>query len=239
LHWLTLARPHDGPVTQVYGNTQPDGLPHAGQDYGYSNPATGEAFPDVYAAGDGVILYAGDSRDLGWPNVYYLNPDFDRSDAQDSSAGNVVILGHRAPDGSIGAITGYGHLETILVESGEEVRAREIIGITGDTGFAFGKHLHFFLMFLPYVYGTPTYGCSDPNPYMVESLQLDYQSTITEQDNTMAALNDEEQRELLGNTRTLIAMLNNVAGAINDGKPIDEEAMLNARKIVERVIDGK
>ena len=30
----TLTRPHKGPQTQEFGNTQPDGLPHAGTDFG-------------------------------------------------------------------------------------------------------------------------------------------------------------------------------------------------------------
>lgn len=159
---LQLVRPHRGRVTQVYGNKQPDGLPHAGQDFGFIGP-DGTTFPEVYAAADGVVLFAGDSRNLGWPNEWYINPDFNRNDNKDTSAGNLVIIGH--PEHK--AVTGYAHLEYYSVRKGDSVRASQIIGITGNTGYSFGKHLHFFLMFQPYNYNTNTYGCSDPNPYFV------------------------------------------------------------------------
>ncbi|NWL34422.1 M23 family metallopeptidase [Paenarthrobacter nitroguajacolicus] len=161
---LVLYAPSRGPITQWYGNTQPDGLPHAGQDYGYTDGRN--VYPEVYAAADGEVLFAGDSRDLGWPNQWYLNPDFDRSDNVDTSAGNVIILGHKAGGASFIADTGYGHLERFLVRKGDWVSAGEQIAVKGNTGYSFGKHLHFFLMFRPYNYNTNTYGCSNPNPYI-------------------------------------------------------------------------
>jgi len=164
---ITLMRPHRGPVTQRYGNIQPDGLPHAGQDYGYSDE--NGVYPEIFAAADGVVLFAGDSRDLGWPNDFYVNPDFNRNDDVDNSAGNLTVIGHYE-SGKLVAVTGYGHQASISVHAGQSVRANQQIGITGDTGYAFGKHLHFFLMLLPYNYATPTYGCSDPNPYFADSL---------------------------------------------------------------------
>jgi len=178
---IQLVRPHRGPVTQWYGNTQPDGLPHAGQDYGYTDGVN--IFPEVYAAADGVVLFAGDSRTLGWPNQWYVNPDFDRTDAQDSSAGNLVVIGHAS-----GADTGYAHLQSFSVRAGDTVRAGQQIGITGTTGYSFGKHLHFFLMFRPYNYETSTYGCSDPNPYFAAGgAAIAPQGTITEEDTLSAA----------------------------------------------------
>jgi murein DD-endopeptidase MepM/ murein hydrolase activator NlpD len=37
----------------------------------------------------------------------------------------------------------YGHLDTVLVASGGEVLAAQIIGTVGSTGNATGPHLHF------------------------------------------------------------------------------------------------
>jgi len=178
---LQLVRPHRGPVTQWYGNTQPDGMPHAGQDYGYTDGTN--VYPVVFAAASGTVIFAGDSRNLGWPNEFYVNPDFDRSDAQDSSAGNLVVISH---DGV--AVTGYAHLESYSVKAGQPVRAGQQIGITGNTGFSFGRHLHFFLMFRPYNYNTSTYGCSDPNPYFLSGLAA--QGAPTEEDTLSAAEKD-------------------------------------------------
>ncbi|MFJ4168481.1 M23 family metallopeptidase [Paenarthrobacter sp. NPDC089714] len=173
---LILARPSRGPVTQYYGNPQPDGYPHAGQDYGYTDGVN--VYPEVYAAADGIVLYAGDSRNLGWPNQWYLNPDFNRNDNVDSSAGNVIIIGHKAGGATFIADTGYGHLASFKVKTGDAVRAGQQIAIKGNTGYSFGRHLHFFLMFRPYNYATVTYGCSDPNPYMKGGAALGPAGTI-------------------------------------------------------------
>lgn len=160
---IQLVKPSRGHITQPFGNRQPDGNPHAGQDYAYTNGT--EVFPEIYAAADGVVLFAGDSRGLSWPNIMYLNPDFDRSDNVDQSAGNYIILGHY--DGAVRvAFTGYGHLEQVWVTAGQTVRAGQQIGVCGATGFSAGKHLHFDYVPAPFNVSTaPYYGRVDPNPY--------------------------------------------------------------------------
>ncbi len=175
---ITLVKPSRGHVTQVYGNTQPDGNPHAGQDYAYTNGV--EIYPEVYAAGDGVVLFAGDARGLAWPNIMYLNPDFNRSDNVDESAGNYTIIAHPDAAGNRVALTGYGHQEEIWVKAGDRVKAGQRIGTVGATGFSAGKHLHFDLVLFPFdVDDAPYYGRVDPNPYFAGSLS--YQGgTITQ-----------------------------------------------------------
>ena len=119
----------------------------------------GSVFPLVYAAAAGVVVYAGDSRALGWPNPYYLNPDFDRTDARDDSAGNVVVIEHEF------GLTTYDHLESWCVTAGQLVGPGERIGVTGSTGRSRGKHLHFEFMPYPLNFGSVTYGRADPGPY--------------------------------------------------------------------------
>jgi len=54
------------------------------------------------------------------------------------SYGNVIVLRH--PNG---LETIYGHLSRSFVEVNQEVRAGDVIGLTGSTGHSSGPHLHF------------------------------------------------------------------------------------------------
>jgi hypothetical protein len=192
---IQLVRPCRGHVTQWYGNKQSqDGRKHTGQDYAYYS--SGQVMDEVFAAADGVVLYAGDSRDLGWPNGWYLNPDFDRNDAVDSSAGNVIALGHNR--GGIRFDTTYNHLESWTVKAGDTVRAGQRIGTIGATGYSVGKHLHFELLFRPFNFGTDTYGRANPNPYFVTGIaaagSTPTPSTPSEEDDMSKAAEEDISR---------------------------------------------
>ena len=52
--------------------------------------------------------------------------------------GNTVIIDH-----GLGLFTLYGHLNSIDVKVGDAITPRQIIGKTGETGFAGGDHLHY------------------------------------------------------------------------------------------------
>ena len=70
----------------------------------------------VEAANSGIVSFTGD---LG---IY----------------GNTVIIDH-----GLGLSTLYGHLSSIDVKEGEQIKQQQIIGKTGETGLAVGDHLHF------------------------------------------------------------------------------------------------
>ena len=69
-----------------------------------------------YAAADGVVLEAGPA----------------------SGYGNVVYIQHGNGD-----VTVYGHMEEILVQPGQVVRAGDTIALLGNRGQSTGPHLHF------------------------------------------------------------------------------------------------
>jgi murein DD-endopeptidase MepM/ murein hydrolase activator NlpD len=52
--------------------------------------------------------------------------------------GNTVILDH-----GLGLFTLYGHLSSIDVKAGDAIKAKQILGRTGETGLAAGDHLHY------------------------------------------------------------------------------------------------
>jgi murein DD-endopeptidase MepM/ murein hydrolase activator NlpD len=70
----------------------------------------------IEAANSGVVAFTGD---LG---LY----------------GNAIIIDH-----GLGLYTLYGHCSQIDVKPGDAITMRQIIGKTGETGFAGGDHLHF------------------------------------------------------------------------------------------------
>ncbi|MFN7065224.1 MAG: M23 family metallopeptidase [Aquificaceae bacterium] len=70
----------------------------------------------VPAANSGVVVFA------GYLGIY----------------GNTVIVDH-----GMGLMSLYGHLSEVLVKEGQFVKRGELVGRTGDTGFALGDHLHF------------------------------------------------------------------------------------------------
>ena len=179
---IELFRPSKGRVTQGFGATQlQDGNKHAGTDFEYTDGIN--IFDEVFAAAEARVIYAGDARNMGWPNLLYLNIDFDRTDNVDSSAGNYIILAHYDANGRLLAYTGYGHLEEIYVKVGDWVRAGQHIAKVGMTGFSFGKHLHFDFVPAPFdVDDAPFYGRVDPTPYFVNQFHVDEDDMYTQTD---------------------------------------------------------
>lgn len=77
------------------------------------------AHAPVSAANSGIVRFAGDL------SIY----------------GNAVIIDH-----GLGLMSLYGHLSSIGVQEGQEVKKGDVIGRTGDTGLAGGDHLHFGIL---------------------------------------------------------------------------------------------
>ena len=111
-------------ITQYFGNTDfatknpqiYSGKGHNGIDLGIPIGTP------IKAAGAGVIVATGNT-DLVCPNASY---------------GKWILVRH--PNG---LSTLYAHLSTISVTAGQGVSLRQVIGFSGNTGYATGPHLHF------------------------------------------------------------------------------------------------
>ena len=105
--------------------------------YAYASTANGQRDPHhgveflnkfgttVYAAGDGVVLFAGADRETAyspWQNYY----------------GNVIVIQHTE-----NLYTLYAHLSKVSVEASQSVSVGDAIGEVGQSGVAVGPHLHF------------------------------------------------------------------------------------------------
>ncbi|MEO8354877.1 MAG: M23 family metallopeptidase [Chloroflexota bacterium] len=107
-------------ISYLYGTTARDARdPHHGVEF------VNKFGTPVYAAGDGVVVFAGADQEAvysPWPNFY----------------GNLVVVKH-ADD----LYTLYAHLSRITVEAGQTVLTGDQIGEVGQSGVAIGSHLHF------------------------------------------------------------------------------------------------
>ena len=132
--------PEDGPVGLVgswywptarpYIITSPFGWRWGKLHEGIDISGTGHGSP-IYAANSGVVLDA----TYQWMN------------------GNYVVIDHRNGYTSV-----YAHMASLSVKKGENVTIGQQIGTMGQTGYAFGVHLHFS------IYKGPFYGGTALNP---------------------------------------------------------------------------
>lgn len=110
-----------GPVTSPYGmRVHPvTGVHklHTGTDFGVA------CGTPIVAARAGSVIAAGFNRAYGWRTV----------------------VSHGVVDGAL-LTTTYNHQTGVEVEVGQEVKAGEVIGSVGSTGYSTGCHLHFELI---------------------------------------------------------------------------------------------
>jgi murein DD-endopeptidase MepM/ murein hydrolase activator NlpD len=117
---------------------------HFGQYGVWSRYHTGLDFRAAYgtpirAVKSGQVLFAGNSGD--W-------------------AGNHVAIRH-----GDGRTTMSSHMSSMSVRSGQSVQAGQVIGYVGQTGRAFGAHLHFELYPAGVRYGD-VYKAINPQPWL-------------------------------------------------------------------------
>ena len=123
---FVLQRPIHPPANDLVERT----YPYASTANGTRDPHHGVEFENefgtpVYAAADGVVLFAGADEEATyspWRNYFCY----------------VVVIQHRD-----GLFTLYAHLSEINVQTREAVNSGQIIGKVGQSGVAIGSHLHF------------------------------------------------------------------------------------------------
>lgn len=92
---------------------------------------------EVLACGSGKVIQAGENGDFGI----------------------CVIIKHRWGESL------YAHLKECKVSLGEKVRSKQLIGLSGQTGTAFGPHLHFAIKPKNFDTNNGYSGFINPMPY--------------------------------------------------------------------------
>jgi murein DD-endopeptidase MepM/ murein hydrolase activator NlpD len=111
---------------------------HSGVDIATAGGGGGD---EIYAAFEGKVVSIYD-RCQESPNCFE-EPKDDNCDCNDGF-GNGITLEHAAPDGRK-FYTHYYHLREIKVKRNHQVKAGDLIGISGNTGRSEAPHLHFEL----------------------------------------------------------------------------------------------
>ena len=85
-----------------------------------------------FGAGCGNTMYASNAGEVIMAGWYY-------------GYGNAVMIAHNV-SGKI-YTTLYGHMNSLSVSAGQSVSRGQVIGTVGNTGYSFGCHLHFQIMY--------------------------------------------------------------------------------------------
>lgn len=136
----------------------------------------------IYAVLDGIVRFA------GWNNTY----------------GNCVIITHFN-----GYETLYAHMvNTPYVKSGEKVDISTVLGGVGNTGFSFGRHLHFAVFYGKFIFGNIS-NAVEP---------LNWLNKYCKNERFLMALNNSEQEEMLSILRALRTSFTDKDASAYDGK---------------------
>lgn len=104
-----------------------------------------------------------------------------------ADAGKVIQVGRNADFGISVTLEHpwgqslYAHLKEARVVNGQEVKAGDVIGLSGQTGFAKGPHLHFGVKLAGAQENDGYLGFSDPAPFFAKAQEEPAQEVSVEQ----------------------------------------------------------
>jgi len=125
-----LAWPLQGAINQRYGPTSQTGFINDAYNFHNGIDIDANIGDPIKSAGDGVVKAIGNDGKYAY--------------------GKWVAIDHQN-----GLITLYGHFSGYAVSVGQKVKAGQVIGYAGNTGFSTGPHLHFT------VYAANTFSVQD------------------------------------------------------------------------------
>ncbi len=107
--------------------------------YPLSNPVISDTYGFSRTSGSSAITHKGtDLKAKEGTKVVAMNKGIVRIARTFQVYGKTVVIDH-----GLGVMTFYLHLSKIKVNEGELVKAGQVIGLSGSTGFSTGPHLHF------------------------------------------------------------------------------------------------
>lgn len=162
---------------------------HYGLDFGW---ISGES-DDILAAADGEITFEGYYNDVVGGKTY-------------KPIG--CIIKHSQFSDEYDYYTLYTHLAFTCIDKGMKVKTGQKIGVKGNTGYSFGKHLHWQLMRMPKGKALVNWNVNaiDPTSYLYRTSDQIFKY----KGNFNIPLKDESNTVIVGKDPKLIETLNSI-----------------------------
>lgn len=178
--WLQISMPMSGWINSGFVLNIPEDIPIVNPDI--SIPVTNIQYP--VKSNSKISQYFGENPQIykqfvvcGVPLKGHNGVDFavlENTPIVATDDGKVTEVGNSASEGYGKWIkiihkwgeSLYAHLNEHGVVLDQKVKAGQQIGLSGNTGFSTGPHLHFGLKFFPYLCNDGFGGYSDPMPYL-------------------------------------------------------------------------
>lgn len=105
--------------------------------YGFNRITSTFGYRDLTVGGNDVSNHKGIDIGVAYQNLYACGSGKVVTSTYSSSYGNYIVIDHGG-----GVSTLYAHLSKLGVKKGDMVETGEYIGVTGNTGWSSGPHLH-------------------------------------------------------------------------------------------------